>query len=272
MAVAAATAAVAVGSAVNSFSQASRQRKAAERADLEAAEKMSEARARLEVNYADALAIQKEPYERQREALLSAGAQALQQGVESERGGAATAGRVLAAQTEAQGQIRDQMNRDLFDLEAMKAEEESRLRDINVQLDLQQAAGAQQEAAEARMNQKMANQQGVQSMLNAAAIGIEQIDLGLKKNVEVPDVVNATTQPQSTAGQVNPMLSLGSQPSPFNIGSQSNPFGVGQYNPFGITGQFNPMGGFSNNYSNLRGQSMPGLGVNYSGSSNFRGK
>ena len=267
MAVAAATAAIAVGSAAMSFSQASKQRKAAERADLEAAEKMSEARARLEVNYADALAIQKEPYERQREALLSAGAQALQQGVESERGGAATAGRVLAAQTEAQGQIRDQMNRDLFDLEAMKAEEESRLRDINVQLDLQEASGAQQAAAEARMKQSMANQQGVQSALNAAAIGIQQLDLGLKKNIEVPDTVNTTTtQPQSTAAQIDPMLRIGNQVNP-----QTNLFDINQYNPFGITGQFNPMGGFYNNYNNLTGQPMPGLGINYSGSSNFRG-
>lgn len=277
MAVAAATAAIAVGSAAMSFSQASKQRKAAERADLEAAEKMSEARARLEVNYADALAIQKEPYERQREALLSAGAQALQQGVESERGGAATAGRVLASQTEAQGQVRDQMNRDLFDLEAMKAEEESRLRDINVQLDLQEASGAQQAAAEARMKQAMANQQGVQRAINAAAIGVEQLDLGFKENVEVPNTGNTTTQPQSSAAQIDPMISLANRVNPrtnpisgnlFGINGY-NRFGINRYNPFGITGQFNPMGGFSNNYNNLTGQSMPGLGINYSGSSNF---
>ena len=49
-----------------SFSQASKQRKAQEQAEREADEKMREARARLEVNYADALSIQKEPYERQR--------------------------------------------------------------------------------------------------------------------------------------------------------------------------------------------------------------
>jgi len=180
-----------------SFSQASQQKKLAENAEREAAEKMQEARNRLEVNYADALSIQKEPYERQREALLSAGAQALEQGVESERGGAATAGRVLAAQTEAQGQIRDQMNKDLFDLEAMKAEEDSRLRDVNVQLDLGQAAGAQQAAAEAREKASLAKQQGIQGSLNFVQQGVGMIPLVGKGGTHndklfVPDAINTT--------------------------------------------------------------------------------
>jgi hypothetical protein len=161
-----------VGTTVASFSQASKQRDAQEKAQLAAEESMREARKRLEVNYADALSIQKEPYERQREALLSAGAQAMQQGVESDRGGAATAGRVLAAQTEAQGKIRDQMNQDLFDLEAMKAEESSRLRDINAQLDLQEVAGAQQAAAAAEEKALFAEAQGIQGIHNSLMGGL----------------------------------------------------------------------------------------------------
>jgi hypothetical protein len=149
-----------------SFSQASAQRKAQKKAEAEAAKSMADARAKLEVNYADALSIQKEPYERQREALLSAGAQALEQGIESERGGAATAGRVLAAQQEAQGQARDTMSQDLFNLEAMQAEEQSRLRDIGVQLDIGEATGAQQAAAEAENRAAQFQQQGFQGAVN----------------------------------------------------------------------------------------------------------
>jgi hypothetical protein len=46
----------------------------------------------------DALGIQKTPYELEREAMLSAGAQATEAARESERGVAATAGRVYAGQ------------------------------------------------------------------------------------------------------------------------------------------------------------------------------
>jgi hypothetical protein len=112
----------------------------------------------------DALSINKEPYERQREAMLSAGAQALEAGREgSERGSAAMAGRVLAQQQEGQGQIRDTMNRDIFNLEAASAEEDSRLRDVNTQLDLGVASGAQAAAAAAADARQIAISQGIQS-------------------------------------------------------------------------------------------------------------
>ena len=227
-----------------SFSQASQQKKAQERAEREADEKMREARARLEVNYADALSIQKEPYERQREALLSAGAQALEQGVESERGGAATAGRVLAAQTEAQGQIRDQMNKDLFDLEAMKAEEASRLRDVNAQLDLQEVAGAQQAAAAAEEKAALATQQGVQGALNFVQQGLTMIPMfgkGGTHNNELftPESINTTPVGQG-------MISSGNVSTPSLIGNQQ----------------------FQSQFPTLYGN-MPNQQINFGNNSNF---
>ena len=86
-----------------SFSQASQQRKASERATREADEAMAKARARLEVNYAESMSVQKEPYELQREAELAGTAQVIQAGQESDRGSAASAGKVLAIQQEGQG-------------------------------------------------------------------------------------------------------------------------------------------------------------------------
>jgi len=155
-----------------SFDAAAKARKKEEQALAEVKNKMSAARKKLETNYMDVLAINKEPFERQREALLSAGAQALEAGIESERGGAATAGRLLAAQNEAQGQVRDAQSDRLFDLEAAQAEEDSRLRDIGVQLDLGEVAGAQDAAAAAADKAAMMTNQGLQGVVNtAAAIG-----------------------------------------------------------------------------------------------------
>ena len=64
----------------------------------EAEKAMAAARKKLEVNYIDALGIQKEPYELEREALLVAGAQGVEAARESERGAAAGVGRIQLAQ------------------------------------------------------------------------------------------------------------------------------------------------------------------------------
>ena len=166
-----AVAAAGTGMAI-SFDAAAKARKKEAQALAEVKNKMSAARKKLETNYMDVLAINKEPFERQREALLSAGAQALEAGIESERGGAATAGRLLAAQNEAQGQVRDAQSDRLFDLEAAQAEEDSRLRDIGVQLDLGEVAGAQDAAAASADKAAMMTNQGLQGVVNtAAAIG-----------------------------------------------------------------------------------------------------
>ena len=149
-----------------SFDAAAKAKKKEAQALAEVKNKMSAARKKLETNYMDVLAINKEPFERQREALLSAGAQALEAGIESERGGAATAGRLLAAQNEAQGQVRDAQSDRLFDLEAAQAEEDSRLRDIGVQLDLGEVAGAQDAAAASADKAAMMTNEGIQGAVN----------------------------------------------------------------------------------------------------------
>jgi hypothetical protein len=169
--------AVGIGTTAMSFAEKAKQEKAAREAAARASGMMAKAREKLKVNFADALAINKEPYEREREAMLSAGAQLMEQSIESERGGAATAGRVLAAQQEGQGQVRDKMGQDLFNLEAMQAEEDSRLRDINVQMDLGEVAGAQAAAAEAENAANVAQQQGIQGIGNVVQQGLNMVPL-----------------------------------------------------------------------------------------------
>ena len=152
------------GTTAMSFAQAGKQRKLMKEAEKSADTAMQEARKKLGVNVYDKLAIQKEPYELQREAMLSQGAQAIQAGVESERGAAATAGRIQMAQNEGQAGIRSAMGQDLQQLEMLSAQEDSRLRDIGVQLDLEEVAGAQLAAANAQELAASATAQGMEGV------------------------------------------------------------------------------------------------------------
>jgi hypothetical protein len=151
-----------------SFADAKKQRDLMRKAEAEADKARQEALKKLGVNVYDQLAIQKEPYELQREAMLSQGAQAIQAGVESERGAAATAGRVQMATNEAQAGIRTAMGQDLQQLEMLSAQEEGRLRDIGVQLDLEEVAGAQLAAANAQELQAQSMQQGFKGVTSLA--------------------------------------------------------------------------------------------------------
>jgi hypothetical protein len=152
------------GTTTMSFLQAGKQKRAQKQAEQDASEAMEAARKALDVNFYDKLSIQKEPYELQREALLSQGSQAIQAGVESERGAAATAGRIQMAQQEGQAGIRTAMGEDLMALERLSAQEDSRLRDVGVQLDLEEVAGAQLAAANAAELGAAATQQGMQGV------------------------------------------------------------------------------------------------------------
>jgi hypothetical protein len=156
------------GGTAMSFTQASKQKKLQREAESDAVKAMAEARKKLDVNFYEQLGIQKEPYELEREALLAAGAQATQAGVESERGAAATAGRVQMAQQQGQRQIAAAMGQEMLGLEKLAAQEESRLRDMGVGLDLEEAAGSQLAAREAARMSAAATTQGVQGIQSMA--------------------------------------------------------------------------------------------------------
>ena len=156
--------AVSAGSAGASFAQAAKQRRLQQDAQESAARAMAEARKKLQVNFYDQMAIQKEPYELQREAMLVQGAQAIEGAKESERGVAATAGRVQMAQNEAQAGIRTAMGKEMTDIQNLQLAEESRLRDIGAQMDLEEVAGAQQAAADAQRAEAASVAQGWESV------------------------------------------------------------------------------------------------------------
>ena len=153
-----------------SFSEAKKARDREKEAQADAAKAMAEAKAELEVNRLRGLSIAKEPYELEREALLQAGASALQAGVEGDpRGAAATAGRVVQAQQQALGKQRAAMSKEMADLEKLAAMEDTRLARARAQIDLGEAVGQQIAEREARIQAAQQQQAGLSQALQAGA-------------------------------------------------------------------------------------------------------
>jgi hypothetical protein len=121
----------------------------------------------LTANKFKGLNLPTEAYERQREAVLSAGAQATEAGRESERGVAATAGRVQMAVQGEQREIAGAMGEDLMKLEGLTAQEEARLSGARANLELAQAEGAQAAAAQFGAQQDAAITGAFSSLANA---------------------------------------------------------------------------------------------------------
>jgi hypothetical protein len=81
------------------------------------------------------------------------------------------------AQNEAQADIRTAMGEELSNLAKLSATEESRLRDIGVQLDLEEAAGAQQAAADAQQAAAASTQAGFEGLTSMAGQAINMAPL-----------------------------------------------------------------------------------------------
>ena len=165
-----ATGTVAVAGSIQSFSEAGKAKKRQQKAEAEAKAAMADARKRLEVNAMEALSIKKEPYEQQVMAMLTQGQAGLQAGVEGEtRGAAATAGRTYMGQLAGQERVRTAMGQELQDIERAKIAEEARLLDLGMGLDLEEAAGAQEAAANAEALRAASIEQGFQGLTQAAS-------------------------------------------------------------------------------------------------------
>jgi len=171
-------AATAIGGGVKSFSEANKAKKREKEAQREAAKAMEEARKRLDVNVYEQLSIQKEPYELMREAALVAGTQGLQAGVEGEeRGAAATAGRIFMGQQDAQSRIRSAMGQDLQAIQQQVVDEDARLLDAGMGLELGEVAGYQQMAADAQKDRAANITQGLTALQQGAELGQEMAPL-----------------------------------------------------------------------------------------------
>jgi hypothetical protein len=169
--------AVSGASTAMSFVQSSAQKGKQREAEAAAAAAMAAARKKLEINYAKERSIQKEPYELAREAMISSGAQAIRAGQESERGAETTAGKVQMAMNQGQADIRGTMGQELTDINKDIINENSRLRDLGVQLDLGEAEGAQLAARDAQEASTAAMSEGFQGLASTAQQGLDFVNL-----------------------------------------------------------------------------------------------
>ena len=174
-------------SAGMSFGQAAKQKKVIAEAEAEASKKMAAARKSLEKNYMESLSIPMEAYEAQNEAILVAGAGAMEAAREgSQRGVGTVAQNVLNAENDALRDTSIRQGQELYNLEAATAQEESRLRDIGVSLDLQEVEGANMVAADAELARSNAIQAGIGSLMDGVGTGLDaaglyRTDKGMQK-------------------------------------------------------------------------------------------
>lgn len=181
MAVATATA-IAAGTAVAgaalSFKQAADDKRKMLDAGEAAAKYMDDARKKFEVNFAEQLQVPLEGYRM----AADMNSQFVAQNVEAlrESGQRAILGGVTGLQQQAQQgseQLRIAMQSDLYSRDKMIADESSRLRDIQGEIDFAEAKGAQEAAADAQTRMSANIQSGMSGLMNAGTKIGEGIDL-----------------------------------------------------------------------------------------------
>jgi hypothetical protein len=257
--------AVSAGSAGMSFAEAGKQRRLQQEAENDAAKALAEARKKLDVNYYANLGINKEPYELEREALVSAGAQAIQAGQESERGAAATAGRIQMAQQQGQREIAGAMGAEMAGLEKLTAQEDAKLAGAQANLYLAEAEGAQLAARDAQQAATAYTTAGVKGIGTAAQQTLtslvplypDTLDVTASAGGTAPATSNQTFQGTPFAapsalglGQIAPQAARPVMPqgniAQANIASQfkNTPFGTPM--PFGGAQGASPLNAFNN--------------------------
>ena len=169
--------AISAGTTATSFIQAGKQRRLQEGYEADADKALAEARRALQVNYAKQMSIKKEPYNQERLAMLSQGQQVIDAASDSDRGAASAAGQVLMGQQASQADITNRQSDELINIENAILEEESRLRDINVDLDMQEVEGQMNAAADARIAAADATQAGIQGIGQTAQAGLAMVPL-----------------------------------------------------------------------------------------------
>jgi len=177
-----ATTALAVGGSAMNFAQAAKQGKLQREAELDAEKAMKAARDKLQTNFYKGLDLNLKSFEQERDALAGVGQQLIQAGQESERGAAATAGRVMAGIQEGEKDITNRQIRSQESLEKLVAGEEAKLGMAEARLDLAEAEGAQEAAAEAAKNEAAAFTSGIQGLGSAAAGLSESSELYAQDN------------------------------------------------------------------------------------------
>ena len=137
------------GTTIASGVQAGRSRKDAAAAEDRANMYMEEARKKLDVNAYDELSLRTEVFDKQRDSLAALGSNIVAAVSQSDRP-MASIQNVVSAVMDSEDKITNKEVKELQDLDLVQAEEEQRMKDIGIQLDLGEVAGAQKEIADAK--------------------------------------------------------------------------------------------------------------------------
>jgi len=167
--------AVQLGGAAFSFNRGNRQRREARSATNQAQAAMDKARKRTDMNKFGKLAINKDIYKDQRDSVTAASAQVTQAAVEGDpRGVGATAGKITAQAQNMQRQITVAQSQEAQKLEMIKAQEDARLADERMRIDMGEANQMFGTANALNTMAADSTAQGVKGLANAAQMGIKQ--------------------------------------------------------------------------------------------------
>lgn len=167
-----------VAGAAASFAQAAKNNRLRREAEEAAKKYVEDAVKAYKTNYAEDIQVPLEGYERAAEMNTQAAAQALEAMRES--GQRAVIGGVAGLQQQAQQgseELRMSMQQDLYNRNLRIAEEEANIRDRLAELDLNQATGAQQAAADARVMGAQSIQSGFSNLAGAGSTIYEGSEL-----------------------------------------------------------------------------------------------
>lgn len=180
-----------VAGSIKSGKQAREARTKANEAEAAAKEAMAEARSKLDVNFYDALSVNVDTYNQERDNLLSSVANlsyASQQG--ESRGIGATAQQLLIASQKSRQSITDRQAKEIADIELLQAEQDIANRDALVKLDEAEAKGAVQMQQAALEAEGVAREQQMSQLGDALELGMTELAplYGKKKEVGINDM------------------------------------------------------------------------------------
>lgn len=192
-----------VGAAA-SFSQAAKNNRLRREAETAAKKYLEDAVKAYKTNYAEDIQVPLEGYERAAEANTQAASQALEAMRES--GQRAVIGGVAGLQQQAQQgseALRMSMQEDLYNRNLRIAQEEANIRDRLAQIDLDQATGAQQAAADARIMGAQSMQSGLSNLAGAGTTIYEGSELYKNADDKTKQGIMALFSGNSKAGKAS---------------------------------------------------------------------
>ena len=155
-----------VATAAMSFSDAEKQKKAAKKADEEAAKAMRDARSRAEIDYYAGLTLPMDAYERQFEQQL-VGQQIQLENLRDAREVAAGVGRVGALANQQGEKTRIEMGQAISDLQEKKLDSKENINQQLIEMDVAAAKEQNQRKRDAEMQRSQSIQSGISGVTSA---------------------------------------------------------------------------------------------------------